>query len=341
MDISYAQEEKMQGKHDRRALIVHISDTHVRSNDKDNIIIADNLIRLFTLINKQILMDNTLRTIDDIFIVISGDCTDDGNPKQYNELRHIIYNVLLNNTITVWTYQTHINIHFILCIGNHDVSHYGIETIGDHFHPTSYNEFQEISNKLYDNIFTTIEGYKAIHTQHLDKFANTEASKKVHFIKITKYNLGFIILDSNTLDDEPLHFARGKLGDKTIATLTGILNNNTDIVPFVIMHHDPTFKDTFQLLEDSNEILDALDCTSTNTMLLYGHTHRYALTLYGYPIDKHVTPLRFCAGTEPNALFSSGLAIASCADTFKQEHLTISAFIIDQNRTIEIQQLTL
>jgi hypothetical protein len=224
-------------------------DWHIRTKKEDNEIINRRLTTSIQQLKKPFIIGG------------AGDLTDDGKKEQYKQLINIITTHKLDNSI-------------LISPGNHDVHHYGCETIGSPFQIEGCKIIYGMMTYYTQYMAIKLHGISSIYTAH-SYFEGTTMHKIVVKLILPDEKAMFISLDSNTLDNSITNFARGALGAETLRVLYTILHDPTyeDYLKVIQLHHHPVFNDWFQLLEDADNFLKII-WDIPNTLTVFAHRHK-------------------------------------------------------------------
>ena len=203
---------------------IHLSDLHIRSSNDDNKELIDRL---------NFISD----TYPEHRIVITGDITDDGAPKQYDNA----YNLLKPFTDRIY-----------ICPGNHDFG-----AMGNFYSEERARHFdQKLANPLKQG--GTFKG---------------DFTPVVNVVKDATSTVMLIALDSNLETQNPFDFACGEIGAFQLQALDTILSTAPrNVIKAVFFHHHPFIvNDPFMMLKDAEALTRTI--YGRTDIVLFGHKH--------------------------------------------------------------------
>jgi 3',5'-cyclic AMP phosphodiesterase CpdA len=204
---------------------IHISDLHTHGKMADNTAVFRKLT-------------NIRKNLPDFHVIITGDITDDGDEKQYENA----YNML-----KYFKGRLHI------CPGNHDFGRNGL--LYDMEKAKRYFKFSEalgIGSGFVDNL------------------------PMMDFINGRDFQIRIISLNSNLDTKSPFDFARGEIGSLQLSCLQSALGIEYEKKTFtiLIMHHHPIIThDPLLELIDKEQFWQVV--YGKFDLLLFGHKHEY------------------------------------------------------------------
>lgn len=203
---------------------IHMSDLHVRTSNKDNAKLIDSLKYISS-------------NYPEHGLIITGDITDDGAPKQYENAYKLL--------------KPFINRVYV-CPGNHDFGAAG-------------NLYSEERARRFDQLIATPLGQSGTF--------KGDSTPVVHIVKDGLSVVMLIALDSNLETNNPFDFACGEIGLTQLQALDTILSQVSEgTVKVVFFHHHPFMvNDPFMMLKDA-EIL-ARTIYGRTDVVLFGHKH--------------------------------------------------------------------
>jgi len=207
--------------------ILHLSDLHFHRRDGDNIAITTTLDRIATSYAEH-------------HILITGDITDDGHERQYQNAQA----ALERFRGRLW-----------MVPGNHDYGLFG-------------SFYDETCAGLFDR-------YLAVPFQRAT-FAEG-CVPTVNILETSSEKVILVGLNSNLQTIDPFDFACGEVGEAQRAMLAQILSDpaSHECVKIVYLHHHPFYHHPFLRLLDGDEFMQIV--LGRADVLAFGHKHVAAL----------------------------------------------------------------
>ncbi|HEA3088191.1 TPA: metallophosphoesterase [Aeromonas salmonicida] len=204
--------------------IIHLSDLHIHGSNDDN----QALISALEFISK---------TYTEHILIITGDITDDGSPKQYEKA------IGLLNGFKGRIY---------ICPGNHDYGAVG-------------NLYSEERALRFDQ-------YLSIPLEQGGTFRG-DCTPVVNIVNDGKSKVMLIALDSNLETSSPFDFACGEIGPLQLQALNTLLSTSSqDMIKVLFFHHHPFMvNDPFMMLKDAEAL--ARTIYGKIDVVLFGHKH--------------------------------------------------------------------
>lgn len=205
--------------------LIHLSDLHVHGSSDDN---AELMAAL----------DYISSAYPEHKLVVTGDITDDGSPRQY-ENAYALLEPFLGR--------------IYICPGNHDFGAVG-------------NLYSEERARRFDQSL-------AIPLEQGGTFKG-DCTPVVNIVKDDVSTAMLIALDSNLETQNPFDFACGEIGSSQLQALDTLLATAPrNIVKVLFFHHHPFMvNDPFMMLKDADAL--ARTIYGRTDIVLFGHKHR-------------------------------------------------------------------
>lgn len=203
---------------------IHLSDLHIHSSNNDNAALIESLDFIFGAYPQH-------------GLIITGDITDDGAPKQYQNAYELLKPFIGR---------------IFICPGNHDFG-----AVGSLYSEERALRF-DASLSIPLNQGGTFKG---------------DCTPVVNVIKDEKAEIMLIALDSNLETEIPFDFACGEIGNSQLRALDTILGTaSPHAVKILFFHHHAfTVNDPFMELMDAKALAKVV--YNRTDVVLFGHKH--------------------------------------------------------------------
>jgi len=209
--------------------LIHISDLHYHRHAQDNR-------------KADALLETIHRKYPDHAVIVTGDISDDGHPRQYAHAATALRLLAEDGRV-------------FIAPGNHD---FGAK--GNFFSRERARRFDEmLSEPLHQGGTFTGDNTPVVNTLH-------DGNDRVMLIA----------LDTNLETYNPFDFACGEIGDEQLTALESILTDTTNAewVKILFFHHHAFVRnDPFMELQDARALMRTI--YGRIDVLLFGHKHVY------------------------------------------------------------------